>query len=62
MGLTLREGDREYFYKNLDKHFPGIKEKYQKKYGNNYIITSENDKELIKYLTKCAIKTILCIT
>jgi DNA repair photolyase len=52
IGLTLREGDREYFYKNLDKHFPGMKEKYQKKYGNNYIITSENDKELMELFNK----------
>jgi DNA repair photolyase len=48
MGLTLREGDREYFYNNLDKHFPGLKEKYQKRYGNNYILTSDNDRELMK--------------
>lgn len=48
MGLTLREGDREYFYNNLDKHFPGLKEKYQKRYGNNYILTSDNDRELMR--------------
>jgi DNA repair photolyase len=46
MGLTLREGDREYYYKNLDAHFPGIKEKYQKRYGNSYILTSDNHAEL----------------
>ena len=34
MGLTLREGNREYFYKNLDRLFPGIKEKYIRSYGN----------------------------
>ncbi len=27
MGLTLREGNREYFYNALDKHFPGLKSK-----------------------------------
>jgi DNA repair photolyase len=48
MGVTLREGNREYFYKNLDKHFPGIKEKYQKRYGNNYILPSDNNKELMR--------------
>jgi DNA repair photolyase len=48
MGLTLREGDREYYYENLDKHFPGLKEKYQKKYGNSYSITSENNGELME--------------
>jgi DNA repair photolyase len=52
MGLTLREGDREYFYKNLDIHFPGIKEKYQKRYGNNYILTSGNSKELTTIFNK----------
>jgi DNA repair photolyase len=52
MGLTLREGDREYYHENLDKHFPGIKKKYQEKYGNNYIITSENEKDLMEIFNK----------
>jgi DNA repair photolyase len=52
MGLTLREGDREYFYKNLDKYFPGIKEKYRKRYGNNYILTSDNNKELMEIFNR----------
>lgn len=48
MGLTLREGNREYFYKALDKHFPGMKEKYQRKYGFAYEITSENHSQLME--------------
>jgi DNA repair photolyase len=52
IGLTLREGDREYYYKNLDKHFPGIKEKYRKKYGNNYILTSDNNEKLMDVFNK----------
>ena len=36
MGVTLRDGDREYFYKALDKHFPGVKNKYIRTYGNAY--------------------------
>jgi DNA repair photolyase len=48
MGLTLREGDREYFYKNLDKYFPELKEKYQRRYGNSYILTSDNNKNLME--------------
>jgi DNA repair photolyase len=52
MGLTLREGDREYFYKNLDRHFPGMKEKYQRRYGNNYILISDNNKELMEIFNK----------
>ena len=55
MGMTLREGDREYYYKKLDEHFPGLKAKYQKKYGYNYKLTSENNNELYKYFQKtCA--------
>jgi DNA repair photolyase len=52
MGLTLREGDREYFYENLDKSFPGLKQKYQKKYGNNYILLSDKNKELMELFYK----------
>ena len=46
MGLTLREGDREYYYAALDKHFPGMKERYIKSYGNAYELPSPNAKEL----------------
>jgi len=46
MGLTLRDGNREYFYEQLDKYFPSLKEKYIKYYGNNYQIKSKNSKEL----------------
>lgn len=46
MGLTLREGDREYYYAALDKYFPGLKEKYITHYGNSYELPSPNAKEL----------------
>lgn len=48
MGLTLREGDREYFYAALDRHFPGMKERYIRQYGNAYELPSPNAKELTK--------------
>lgn len=48
MGLTLREGNREYFYKKLDEHFPGMKMKYIKAYGNNYYIDSPHNSSLMK--------------
>lgn len=35
-GVTLRENQREFFYEQLDKTFPGVKEKYIKTYGNDY--------------------------
>lgn len=48
MGLTLREGNREYFYAQLDKLFPSMKEKYIQCYGNQYIIPSPNEEKLMK--------------
>jgi DNA repair photolyase len=48
IGMTLREGSREYFYSKLDEHFPGLKSVYQKKYGLDYIITSDNNEKLMK--------------
>jgi len=48
MGLTLREGNREYFYHNLDIHFPGLKERYIKEYGNSYSVISKNNGILMK--------------
>ena len=48
MGVTLRDGNREYFYKALDKHFPGIKNKYIRTYGNAYDIPSPNNKKLLE--------------
>ena len=50
MGLTLREGDREYFYAALDRHFPGMKERYIKTYGNAYEIQSPNSRKLLSIL------------
>ena len=50
MGLTLREGDREYYYAALDKHFPGMKERYIREYGNSYELPSPNKKELTELL------------
>lgn len=46
MGVTLREGDREYFYQALNQYFPGLKQKYQRTYGNAYEIMSPNHERL----------------
>lgn len=48
IGLTLREGNREYFYQALDRHFPDLKEVYQRKYGHAYEIGSDKNGELMK--------------
>lgn len=48
MGLTLREGNREYFYRQLDIHFPRLKERYIREYGNNYMVDSPRSTELMR--------------
>ena len=48
MGLTLREGNREYFYEQLDYLFPRLKEKYIRTYGNQYMIECPNNNRLMK--------------
>lgn len=48
IGLTLRDGDRQYFYQKLDRHFPGMKERYIRTYGNSYELPVPGEKELMK--------------
>lgn len=48
MGLTLREGNREYFYSKLDEHFPGLKERYMKQFGYSYEVGSPRNARLMK--------------
>ena len=52
MGLTLREGSREHYYAALDRHFPGLKERYVKRYGNAYELPSPKAKELKEIFRK----------
>ena len=46
-GVTLREGDREYLYQCFDRDFPGMKQLYQQKFGNAYIVPSPNHNQLM---------------
>ncbi len=48
MGLTLREGNREYFYRQLDRLFPGLKERYIHAYGMQYQIASPRNSQLMR--------------
>ena len=45
-GLTLREGNREYFYEKLDRHFPGMKEQYIRRFGDAYVCSSPREDKL----------------
>lgn len=61
MGVTLREGDREYFYAALDRHFPGMRQKYHRKYGYAYELDSDRNSELMKLLRdRCREAGIMC--
>ncbi|OJG35085.1 hypothetical protein RV00_GL003104 [Enterococcus devriesei] len=46
-GVTLRAGNRDFFYQQLDKHFPGMKQKYRLTFGENYVCTSPNNDDLM---------------
>lgn len=46
MGMTCRDRQREYFYKELDKHFPGTRQKYIQRFGNRYGCDSPHAKRL----------------
>ncbi len=68
IGLTLREGNREYFYAALDRKFStgsttvsaptvrtgtaSLKELYQKTFGYSYMCSSPHEAELMTYLAK----------
>lgn len=62
MGLTLREGDREYYYAALDKHFPGLKKKYTENYGNSYELPSLNEKKLMAIMSEICKKSNMLYT
>lgn len=47
MGLTLREGNREYFYQQLDRLFPGMKERYIRTFGFRYECNSPDNERLM---------------
>ncbi len=50
VGMTLRRGNREYFYRKLDQHFPGLKQQYMRSFGSSYVIGSPKGKVLDKLI------------
>jgi DNA repair photolyase len=61
IGMTLRNGNREYFYQKLDEHFPGLKGRYQRTYGYAYELGSPNGRMLYRRLQEvCKAHNILC--
>lgn len=61
IGLTLREGNREYFYAQLDAHFPGLRRRYAQKYGLQYAVTSDRHAALMEiFRAECRLRGVLC--
>lgn len=61
IGMTLRNGNREYFYQKLDERFPGLRSKYQETYGHAYELASPNARQLFQRLqTTCKAHNIIC--
>lgn len=60
MGVTLRDGDREYFYKKLDARFPGMKERYMRAFGLSYECNSPNNAALMRiFHVECGARRVL---
>lgn len=63
IGMTLRYGNREYYYKKLDDLFPGLKSKYIRQFGTSYGIKSPKGKELGKLVRDfCKKNNMMCGT
>lgn len=61
MGVTLRDGDRQYFYQQLDAHFPRLKDQYIKTFGSHYECPSPNAAQLSRILRKeCSAHGVIC--
>ncbi len=55
LGLTLREGSRDYYYKKLDELFPGLKAQYEREFKLNYSVIPKHHKMLYKvFFETCA--------
>lgn len=52
MGMTIREGQREYFYRQLDSRFPGLKDRYVKSFGLQYSCNATNYNRLWQVITQ----------
>lgn len=50
-GMTIRDRQREYYYAQLDKHFPGLSDQYRTRFGSRYS-AHPNDAERLYDLTQ----------
>ncbi|HBY08138.1 MAG TPA: radical SAM protein [Chloroflexi bacterium] len=45
-GMTLRVGSRDWYYTQLDKRFPGLRQKYERQFGERYVCKSPHGQQL----------------
>ena len=50
-GMTLRDRQRDYYYAKLDKHFPGLRLRYEKSFGERYFAPAPNAARLEELFT-----------
>ncbi len=50
-GMTQRIGQQEYYYQKLDELFPGVREKHQHKFGNQYECSANQARKLHEQFT-----------
>lgn len=51
-GMTLRQGQREYYYAQLDARFPGLRGRYVRQFGAQYECASPRAKTLWQFFKK----------
>lgn len=56
LGMSLRDRQRAYYYSKLDELFPGIKQKYEKRFKNMYRCSASNSKKLWSILSEACDK------
>jgi DNA repair photolyase len=49
MGMSLRDRQRAYYYRQLDRLFPGLRQKYERTYGDRYTCDSPRAPELYAF-------------
>lgn len=45
-GMTMRDRQRDYYYQQLEQQFPGLKEKYERKFKEGYSCACQNPYQL----------------
>lgn len=56
LGVTLRQNQRDYFYQQLDRHFPGLRSRYQKVFGERYECRVQEAKRLYQMFSNLCTK------